>query len=544
MTRREALLSAAAVFVVALVARAVFAAQIVFPKPEDTAYYVDVAANLLAGRGLVFDALWSYATEPLVVPRAAFEVWLPLPTFLAAIPMALFGPTFQAAQVSSVLVGAVVPVLAWRLAADVATERRLPAGRARTLALGTGFTTAVYLPLLLHSALPDSTMPFAALALAACVLMARLARTPPTRALDARLIGLGLLIGLAALTRNEAIWLGFAWAAIAWLAIKSSPAWRVALIAVVGVIALAVFAPWAARNFVAFGTPLPAQAATNALSISGLDIFAWNDPPTLSRYLAVGPARLLEMRVIGIGHNIVNVLLLLGIPISIVGLLALPVVRRSATLRPLVIFSLVTFLFTSLVFPVATTWGTFLHAAGPVHVLLVIAALLALDAGIARVGRARGWTRPVAWLGPTLAIFGSLLFSVVLLGAFGRGSVETRDYYAALGERMAEVGHPLDETAGPVISDYPIWVADTQDVPALALPDEPPADVLDLVSEFPGTRLLVLTGGDDHRHWPEDVDSGVAGSACFEELDVGVTPEETLEDDPLAGTRVFEVVCP
>src|SRR5215203_7187439 len=93
MTRREAWLTA-----IALVVRAIFAAQIVFPKPEDTAYYVGVARNLLEGRGLVSDAIWSYQTSPLVFPRPAFEVWLPLPTFLAAIPMALFGDTYAAAQ--------------------------------------------------------------------------------------------------------------------------------------------------------------------------------------------------------------------------------------------------------------------------------------------------------------------------------------------------------------------------------------------------------------------------------------------------------------
>ena len=48
--------------------------------------------------------------------------------FLAAIPMALLGTTFAAAQWSSVIAGAIVPVLAWRLAADVAVERGLPPG--------------------------------------------------------------------------------------------------------------------------------------------------------------------------------------------------------------------------------------------------------------------------------------------------------------------------------------------------------------------------------------------------------------------------------
>ena len=91
-----------------------------------------MARNLVEGRGLVSDALWSYGTPPLVFPRPAFEVWLPLPTFLAAIPMAVLGHTFAAAQVSSVLIGALVPVLAWRLAADVAAERGLSPARARS----------------------------------------------------------------------------------------------------------------------------------------------------------------------------------------------------------------------------------------------------------------------------------------------------------------------------------------------------------------------------------------------------------------------------
>ena len=79
---------------------------------------------------------------------------------------------------STVLLGALVPVLAWRLAADVAVERAMPIGRARTLAVGTGLTAIVSLPLLLHGVLPDSTTPFTVLALGACLLMVRIAREP------------------------------------------------------------------------------------------------------------------------------------------------------------------------------------------------------------------------------------------------------------------------------------------------------------------------------------------------------------------------------
>jgi len=535
-------LSVLAVLAVALVARMAFASQVVFPKPEDTAYYVGVARNLLEGRGLVSDALWSYATPPLVFPRPAFEVWLPLPTFLAAIPMAVLGSTFQAAQVSSVLIGAAVPVLAWRLAADVAAERGLSAVRATTLALGTGLTSAVYLPLLLHSALPDSTMVFAALALGACLLMTRVLRDPgEARMGDPRLLALGVLLGLAALTRNEAAWLALTWAVLVGAGHGLGAPVRARMIGVVAVVALIVVAPWAARNWAAFGSPLPGQAITNAFSVSGFDIFAWNDPPTLSRYLAVGPARLVEMRVEGLGHNLGNVVLLPGVPLTAIGLVALPWTARRPAVRPVVLASVTTFLVTSLVFPVATTWGTFLHAAGPAHVLIVLSALVALDATLAALGRRLGWTKDVAWLVATMGVASSVLFSAVLLTGFGAGSRDTAGLYAELGARMPAAGHPLDAPGLRLMSNFPIWVAETQRVSTLALPDEPPEDVLDLAATFPVTRYLILTSPQG-THWPADIAAGRPGAECFVPIDLG--PYGGDGEDPLATTTVYEIGCP
>ena len=539
MSRREAVVSASLVFLVAIVVRAWAAGHIGFPRPEDTAYYVGVAQNLLEGRGLVSDSLWSYGTPPLVFPRPAFEVWLPLPTFLAAVPMAILGPSFAAAQVSSVLVGGAVAVLAWRLGADVAGERALRAGRARTLAIGAGLTAAVYLPLVLHSALPDSTMPFAALVLASCLLMARIARAgADVRPTDRRVIGLGVLLGLAAWTRNEAAWLAATWVLIAWTAIVAPRGRRVAIITATAVVAVAVFAPWAIRDWIVFGSPFPGQAVTNAFSLDGRDIFAWRDVPTLSRYLAAGPVRLLELRVTGLLHNLLNVLLFLGIPLSLIGLVALPWHGRSRAVRPLLVFSVTTFLVTSLVFPVATTWGTFLHGGGAVHVLLIVSALLALDALIIRVGRIRGWTRPVAWLGPALALGGCALFTAVAVPGFGGGSAETERRFADLIQRLRDAGEPLPPNE-PVISNFPIWLSETAGVSTLALPDEPPESVLDLARTFPGTRLVVVDGS-EHRHWPAAVDDGAPGAECFRDVDIGVSGAS----DPLADIRVFEIRCP
>ena len=356
----------------------------------------------------------------------------------------------------SVLVGAIVPVLAWRLAADVAEERGMSPVGARTLALGTGLTSAVYLPLVLHSALPDSTMLFAALALGACLLMARVLADPRQgRLADARLLGIGVLLGLAALTRNEAAWLALTWVGLVAVARDVDRATKVRIIGVVGIVAALVFAPWALRNWSAFGSPLPGQAVTNAFSVTGFDIFAWNDPPTLARYLAVGPARLIEMRVEGLAHNLFNVLVLPGFPLSAIGLLALPWTARGRAVRPVLVVSLITFLVTSLVFPVATTWGTFLHAAGPAQVLIVLSALLALDGLLAAVGRRLGWTKDVSWLGATMGVASSVLFSVVLLAGFATGSHETARLYDELATRMSAVDRSARHTGHPPHEQLP-----------------------------------------------------------------------------------------
>jgi len=598
VSRREAILSAGLVLFVALAVRAWAATQITFPRPEDVAYYVGVARNLVEGRGLVSDAIWSFNTPPLAFPRPAFEVWLPLPSFLAAIPMALFGTTFAAAQLSSIVVGSMVCVLAWRLGADVAAARSMSVGRSRTLALGAGLASAVYLPLVLASVQPDSTMPFAALVLVACLLMGRLLRplTRPeipsggptvllewargvarSRARDTLL--LGITLGLAALTRNEAIWLALTWAVVAWWVAGRAVAagavrpirgissvgrpvvnrseitkfgqWWPSVV-FVGLIAILVFAPWAYRDWVEFGTPFPGQALTNALFLDGRDVFAWQDRPTLARYLAAGLPTLLERRVDGTVHNLANVLLLLGVPVSVVGLIGLPAAwgigrrrtpgavpdpGRSSTnpLRPLILFSVITFAVASLVFPVATTWGTFLHAAGAIHVLLVISALLVLDAVIGWVGRRRGWTRPVAWLGPAFAIAGCLLFSGVLLAEDGKASRGGAAHFGALAAALRDPAFalPLDAEPGPIITDVPIWLAESTGHHTLALPNEPADSILDLAQRFdPPARLLVVST-DNTGVWPGTILAGDPHSECFVPLPLAV-------DDVLA----FRIRCP
>ena len=107
---------------------------------------------------------------------------------------------------------------------------------------------------------------------------------------------------------------------------------------------------------------------------------------------------------------------------------------------------------------------------------------------------------------------------------------------------MAALGRPLDATAGPVITDFPIWLAEAVRIPTLALPDESPSDVVDLANAFPGTRYLV-TSSDDHGRWPAVLASGAPEADCFHEVVLGV-PVDPEDARVLDKTRVFEIDCP
>ncbi|HEY5433932.1 MAG TPA: hypothetical protein VIK13_01750, partial [Candidatus Limnocylindrales bacterium] len=163
------------------------------------------------------------------------------------------------------------------------------------------------------------------------------------------------------------------------------------------------------------------------------------------------------------------------------------------------------------------------------------------DAGLARLGRRLGWTRPVAWLGALLAVFASALFSVAMLPGFAAGARATERTYAVLAQEMAAIGAPLDGSA-PVIHDFPIWLAETARIPTLALPDETPADVLDLASDprF-GAKWLIVAKA-EHGAWPAILDGPAPAAACFREVALPV-PKDPADAAAIAGMRVFRIGC-
>lgn len=503
MTNARPLLASLAVpaslFLVALVARALVAASVPFPQTEDSAYYVAVARNLLDGRGLVSDAMWSYATPPLTLPKPAFELWMPMATFVSAASMAVLGHTYAAAQWGSVLLGAFVAPLTWMVGREAAGVAALTDRRRATVAITAGAVAALFGPFLVAAAVPDSTTPFLVFGLIAALLMPR-ALSPGTTGTR---FALGVALGLAYLSRSEAIWLGLTYLLLLLQARRTAeqpghaPTVRPSLAGNLGPVVfggLLVVIPWLARNAAAFGTPLAGQAVENALITRNEQIFAFVDRPSLADFLGQGIVGILGHQAVGLLDQLVNVVLVPAFPIGVIGVLAVALLRRSPAIRQLtalravLLSGLLTFLATGLLFPVATLWGTFLHASGPLLVGLCVTAALGMDALIARARAMRAWSRENAWLA-TAALL-AITVPIAGLEALVVGTQSTSEQARVSAVADAARALPEVQAGGPVVSDHPVWLADALGVPVIALPDETPADVGKLVDAF-GARLIV-----------------------------------------------------
>ena len=202
-----------------------------------------------------------------------------------------------------------------------------------------------------------------------------------------------------------------------------------------------------------------------------------------------------------------------GLPISLIGLARRCRGQvRGAALRPVVIVSFITFLVTSLRLPGGDDVGHVpaRRRPGPRPARPVGAARARRL--IARVGARRGWTRPVAWLGPLLGIFGSLLFSVVLLPTFGAGSRDDRGALRGAGRPDGRDRPPARRQRRPGHHQLPDLAGRDAADPGPG----PPRRTADATSStwrtIPLRRdTLVVLIDADSTHWPDDLDAGVDG---------------------------------
>ena len=296
MNRGRPWLVPASLFLVALLVRLVAIAWVPFPPTEGSLYYLDVARNLVQGHGLTTDVLWSYANPPLTLPRPAFDLWLPLASVVAAVPMLIGGTAHQMGQLGGVLLGASLAPLTWAVTREATVLDGLDARRSGAAAVTAGLLAAVLGPFLVATVAPDSTVPFAVLGTVDALLVSHLLRgsNADGRRPWLRGIVLGICLGLTYLARQEVIWIGLTLVILAVPTIRSvAPGGRarhtLRLLGPVVAGGLLLVVPWLVRQQLTFGGGATAQALENMFLLRNEQIFAVHDRPTL-RSLA-GPGR-------------------------------------------------------------------------------------------------------------------------------------------------------------------------------------------------------------------------------------------------------------
>jgi hypothetical protein len=490
--------------------------------PEYAAYYATVADQVAAGHGLTVPYAWSFLTPAVAngldLPRPAFDVWLPAASIVSVPFVWLFGGVI-ASRLAGALAGAALVPLVAMLARRTAIATGRDDQDTRTMALIAAGLVALSQPLVTGSITSDSQALFGVTVLGGVLACEWALRTG--RARD--LVLAGLVLGAGMLTRNETLYLFAAVVVVAMAASPGTRSERAARASLLVAVAAACYAPWAVRQWLTFGTPFPGQTAANAFSISPNDIFGWSaPPPSLATYLAAGPAALIAQRVDALRHNLIDVLLVPAIPWSIVRLAAAAVLWRARPLRLLLATALVTFLADTLLFPVATLYGTFLHGSAPVFALLAIgAADLAMRAGHLLLRRPNG---------DVLAMLGGAM--VLIWTALGT-SAGVRDYAAwanPIADRYPALGDALPDLVAPgtvIIATHPSWVWREAGYPAVVLPDEDAASILSLAAAYHASAVVV--DGTDGP-WPD----AAASTPCLKPLDLppGAAP-----------LRLFAVVC-
>ena len=495
-------------FVLALAVRALLIATFPDAAYPDSAYYVDVAREIAAGHGLTVPFVWIFAevgnaipaNPTLPIPSNAH--WLPLASFLQAPFIAVLGPTAVASAIPMALVGSLAAPLTWAIARDAKARP--------VVAVGAGVLSAIPGAGTVFLAQPENFAILHPLVAATLWLAARGLKG------DGRAFAIaGLLAGLASLARNDGVLLagamGLVWLLdrIRWWRRRTGSGgwarvddWRpISWAAAAGfvVLFLVVMGPWWLRQLTTFGSISPTSSSGAALWI--LDISEWNSitaHPTLERFLAQGPAAILESRLSGltsaIGNFIVVIASIVLLPFLLLGMLAR---RGSADFKPWFIYTLVVFAGATLIYPLHVPGGAFIHSAIG---LAPHAAILSLEGVLMVVGavasRRRAWREDAAG---SVFVWGIVAITIATAAVFGgqaqAGWASLRTPRVELAAQLDDLGvGPNDRLLSIDAAGWNYWTGR----PGVVTPDDP-IETIEAVARAYETRWLILEREDAAR---------------------------------------------
>lgn len=464
---------AAGLLALAAVFRLAWMSQVVFPPLDDPAFYLTVARNVVGGRGMVIDALWSYQFPFESVTHPSNEYWMPLASFLMLPLASVLGPTLQSAQLTGAALGALLAPATYLLgrASLEGDPGREP------VALGAGLLLALNPLLAYQSVSADSSAPYALLSFLALVAIWKAGDGGGRAAFLS-----GVLVGLSYLARPDGLGLA-AVACLIWLRPGGkrlpSRSWGLA-----GLGLALVAGPWWARNALAFGSPLPVSLGTSVFVADYLDTFGYPAPPPV----VFDWPTLLALRLAGLIHNLRDVFIVITFPWGLFVPFGIWAARRAPGMGPALLYGLLLFLGSALVLPIQTMAGLYYHSVGGTLPFLALGTLLAFY-------RAGGWLRRRLGLRaqPYLVFLAACVALLLAQTAIAWPAAGQRHRSEAA--RFAEVAAWVREQATPpvVVTDQPYTVHYASGAPAIPLPgNQPPEAVLAAARRY-GADYLILT---------------------------------------------------
>lgn len=475
-----------ALFLLALGARVLGAALFTDPAYPDSFYYVAVARELAAGHGFQVQYIWNFVdlagslpgTGVLPIPSNAH--WMPLAALVQVPFIWVLGATPLASALPFWIASAATAPLTWYIARD--------AGLQRWQATAAGVMVA--LPALVSPFLaqPDNFGLFMFLGTLALWLCGRGMRG------DRRAFALGgVVVGLAFLARNDGVLLGVPFA-ITFLADlvrrprASRIGWSAALLCAGAFVLVAT--PWLLRQLDVFGSISPSAASGRILWITEYrELYAVGSEASPTSFLAQGLGPLVASRVLGLvnalGLFATQPLLLFLAPFVLAGAWWR---RRDAAFQPWIMYAMVLFAASGLLFAVHVPNGTFLHSAVALVPYAYLAGLVGIEGAVEAVTRRRAtWSAPRATrIFSVMAVCAVAAIALIASVITARGWQRAQDVAVAIAAPLAEVP-PGERVMSPDPGAF-WYLADRQGV---VTPEDPLPVVEDVLRRY-DVRWLIL----------------------------------------------------
>lgn len=363
----------------ALLLRAGLAAFVEHPGIADPNHYYNLGRELAAGRGFQIDYIWQYYADPAAVVHP-IDWWMPLTGVLAAAGMVVFGVGVHAALAPFILLGAILPLVAYAAARQLNASTRA--------ALFAAASIAVLPEFVLNSVRTNTLIPNALFVCGAILLFVRGLRRGDARAL----LGAGALAGLAYLTRSEALLLlPMAALTLALYALVRPSALRARPLALVAalLVALIVVAPWLLRNWNVHGWLTPPNQGRIFFWTDIRDQYAyrpnftWDTLREAQSLRQIAAKRLFEMAA---SAKLLYTSLDVFLPVPVIGGLLWLAARRDRdrllVLAPALILLLGFFVFYTVLNPFMSQGGSFKKAYLSLVPLLIPVGALVLERAI------------------------------------------------------------------------------------------------------------------------------------------------------------------